>query len=166
MNRLNLIGLLWLTLVAASSVSAKDDDGKPPLEFQAMPSAFRAKQMEVTPQDDELTRAMKNRYNAAAAELAATYRMYSQGKGTLDIVYDAGKRLHKSALELAQPEQRVKLCEDWLEAAIFMEKTVLAKRDASIGSPAALPLAKYHTADARVQLLREKKRLEKSREPK
>lgn len=112
------------TLLAASGAAAADDQPA----RQAPTSIFTFEPLETPDSDGELTRLLKQRYNAAGAELAEKSLVYLGGRLSLSEVAASLERFAKAGCELNQtPAEQIQHLEKALRAAKNLEAIVRAK---------------------------------------
>jgi hypothetical protein len=146
--------LAALVLLGAAAVGRAADEDK-------LPAVLDNKPLEPAKGDDEERKLLKERYNAALRELQSRFLIFEAGKGTLETLSDAAKRVLDSELELCvKPAERIGVREKYLELARVAEKVQQARRDAGNASIADLEQARYFRIDAELKLLREKKAAE------
>jgi hypothetical protein len=121
------------------------------------PAAFKE-----NPDDDELTRLLKERYRTAAEEVATVAFHVVQGVGdtsaSLQRLSDAESRASRAALELCQTSaQRIAVLQKVLEARKRTEAYCKERYEAGADPAYALPLARYERLEAEIALVRAKR---------
>lgn len=142
--------LSFVNTLQAQDPAAGDDRPKPAiLKSQPLPS---------DPRDDELARLLKERYNAAVAELKNSLALYEVGRGDFYSVAHAGRRVLDAGVEIwTVPKDRISLLASYVELATDNEKIAKARLEHGNGSPIDLDRATYERANAQIMLLREKR---------
>jgi hypothetical protein len=158
------LGLLpFLTaggLVAQPRPAAVDD---PPKEKLA--GILGYKPLKADPKDDELRKLQIARYNEALEQIKALHETVLAGTKTPDILFDAGKRLCQSGMEVYDdPKDRIKLLTDYVELAKDTEKTFEAQLGGGRVDTSVFHEARYFRIDAEIQLLKAKRAAEKPKE--
>jgi hypothetical protein len=150
----------WLTLalllVPASGTIAQEP--QPKGGPAKLPAILTTEPLKEDPKDDELRKLLKARYNAAVAEMKARFKEFEAGRGRVDSMLGASKRLLESGLELsAGPNDRIKLLEQFLEMAKEAERIKQVLVDEGREAPTELHEARYLRIDAEIRLLRAKR---------
>jgi hypothetical protein len=153
MTRFLMLAALALLTATTAGRAARDED--------KLPAVLENKPLEPAKGDDEERKLLKERYNAALAELRARYQRFEAGNDTLDALFDAARRVLDSELELCgKAAERVAVREKYLELAREVEKIQQARVDAGRAGAQDLEQARYLRIDAQLQLLRAKKAAE------
>jgi hypothetical protein len=144
---LALVTALLTAAVAARPAAAQEEEIK-------IPVLLNAKSVEVKGADDDLRRLQKARYNAALDEGKARFNEYLAGRGGLEKLMAAARRVLESGLELnTGAADRIQLRVQLLELAREVEKISQAKYEAGRLPVAEMARARYLRADAEIQLL-------------
>jgi hypothetical protein len=140
-----LTSLTW-TLAAAD---------QPPGDKPAVTSIFSFKGAEIRDGDSELTRLLKQRYNAAGEELLAHSALYIGGRVTLEAIVGNIDRFTKAGVELYDsPMERVEHLERVLTAAKNVQEVVREKFRHEVEPVQAMKRADYLRYDVEIQLHR------------
>ncbi len=108
--------------------------------------------------DDELTKLLKLRVNAAASETQLLEPEMVVGRRSIEEVRVAYARLATARLDLAQGrDQRVRLLEEHLRQAKRLEELVRVGIDVDAFLPSTMSQATYFRLDAEIWLLRERR---------
>src|SRR5262249_1924933 len=112
----------------------KDDE---PKEFE--PALVKMKPLAANPKDNELHKLLKERFNAALAELQARYERVRAGMLGNEGLYDAGSRVKLAGLELYDdPKEKIALLEQYLELAKEIERIMKVRAEAGRVGPEEL----------------------------
>ena len=140
------LGLLF----GSTRIRAQDDKLEKELSVR-----FPFKAVKVEAGDDELRRLLKERYNAAVGELHDRTKEFLAGRGTLEYLFDAHRRLTRAGLEVYEkPADRVALLQKNLDQAKEVEKVNQARFDAGRIASQDLHRSRYFRLDAEIELLR------------
>jgi hypothetical protein len=121
-----------------------------------------SKRAAVKPDDDELRKLLKDRYNAAWLRVRQRFEMVRAGKLFPD--FESAQQLLAAALELEEtPAKQQQILEEYVELARMIEEIVEAKYQAGAIDLESYQTARYHRIDAEVQLLRFKRKLNPSK---
>jgi hypothetical protein len=126
-----------------------------------LPALLKAEPVKADPQDDDLRKLLKERYNEAVAEMSERSRQMRAGSTTFDSCFVAAQRLVPAGLELSEkPADQVALLEKYVALAKQYERLLEDRLERGIRgfSKAELHQVKYARADAEIQLLRAKER--------
>jgi hypothetical protein len=125
----------------------------------SLPALFDAKPLESATGDDDLRKLLKERYNAAVDMGRARFQEYVAGRGTLDILLEAGRYVLRAEVELNdKPADQVRVREKYLELTKEIEKINNARFQAGQLSLADKEQAHYVRVDAEIQLLKAKRK--------
>jgi hypothetical protein len=110
--------------------------------------------------DDELTKLLKERYNAAQREVRARLAAHIIiPQNSLEEIFGCFRRLHNSELELSdKPTDRVTVLEKHVKVAKWFEKVQEDLFKSDVGNPESLENARYWRLDAEIQLLKAKRK--------
>src|SRR5262245_60968843 len=92
----------WLTLVliqANGVIAQEPPSGQSGKDERKLPEILRAEPVKESPQDDDLRKLLKARYNEACAEMKARFVEFEAGKTTVDAMLGASQRLLEAGLE-------------------------------------------------------------------
>ena len=110
---------------SASAQEAKSARDEPP-----QPRIMTFTTVDIVETDGELTRLLKQRYNAAGEELRARVALYRGGRTPLDDLAESLTRFTKAGFELAEtPQKQVHALELALNTAQWIEKVVQVRFD-------------------------------------
>jgi hypothetical protein len=161
----------WLTLalfvipaggVIAQEPQRRQQDQAP---YDRLPALLTAKPVQPDPKDDDLRKLLVARYNESVAEMKVRYTEFQAGKTTIDSMLGASQRLLKSGLELSgNPQDRIKLLEQFLEMAKVVERIDQALVEAGRLSAAELHEARHLRIDTEIQLLRARREASKGKD--
>ena len=119
------------------------------------PAVLSAKPLKIEAGDDELHKLLKERYNAAVAELQARCEEVRSGPGSTEKLFDAARKVLRSELAISdKPADRIAVRGKQLELEQAAEKMAIARFKAGKLSDADVAAARYLRLDAAVQLLR------------
>jgi hypothetical protein len=150
--------LLLLGGLAVRSEAVPQQDQKPAEKEDKLPAVMSAEQLKIDAGDDELRKLLKERYNAAVAEMRARYRQLESGGGTLEDVFGAARKVLRSELALSdKPANRIAVRAKYLELEQAAEKVATTRHQAGKLSDAELAAARYLRLDAEIKLLQAKK---------
>ncbi len=140
----------------------------PPVEDppkEKLPGILGYKPMKADPKDDELKKLQIARYNEALEQLKDLNQFVLVGTKTPDIMFDAGKRLCLSGLEVYDdPKDRIRLLTDYVELMKNVEKTFQAQLEGGRIDSSVVHEARYFRIDGEIQLLKIKRAAEKPKE--
>ena len=158
----------WLTLallvMQAGDVIARGPQPSGQAEDK-LPAILSAEPLKEDPKDDELRKLLKARYNEAIAEMKARFQEFEAGKGALDTMLGASRRVLESGLELSDnPRERVKLLEQFLEMAKEVEKIKKAQIESGRNPIAELHEARHLRIDTEIRLLRARRQAAKGKD--
>lgn len=140
---------------APPAVPAKPPANQP--TRQELDNALNRQPVKIEAGDDEMTKLLKARFNAAVQELKVNMQAYELGLIKFDLLVNIGRRLHYSGWEIARTdEERIAECEMNLVLARTLENRIAAQAAAGAagGEHHLLANATYWRCDAEVQLLR------------
>jgi hypothetical protein len=153
MSRRAIAWFLPLAFILVGQLGAQPKD-----DTEELPAIFKGKPIPPAAGDDELRKLLKERYNAAVAELGGRYQMFLAGRGTFDSLFDGARRVVHAGLELHdKPADQIALLTGYVELARKIEKINQARDEAGRIMRQELDYARYMRADAEIQLLRAKK---------
>ncbi len=139
---------------------------KPPHTFVTMsiegpaPSVLTAQPLKPEPGDDELRKLLKERYNAALAELQGWVAEFHAGNHRMprDATTKAAQRVLEARLELSStPEDRIRIRQELVWCAWMYERVIRYHHHAGRIGIAELEKARYLRLDAQIKLLRAKR---------
>lgn len=160
MSRTFYHALSWIVLGYLTAVcGAPAAMGQAPGREQAM--RLNLNKAEVSDQDDDESRLLKERYNAALDEWESFHGLAEIGQiSPADPqLHDCLQRLVSAGLDLhRRPAERIKLLEEYVRMATLSEKTTEAAADAGRASTQENHRARYFRANAELMLLRERKK--------
>jgi hypothetical protein len=149
-----LVLAVSLTLCAARA-AAQDDE---------LPPILRANPFVVKNSDEELTRLLKARYNAALEQALGRYKELIAGKTTTDFMIQAATYLRDAGLEVnARPHDQVALLAQIAELARSVEKINRAKYEAGSIALTQMAQARHFRLDAEIRLLRARRAAAKAK---
>jgi hypothetical protein len=152
-----LLFLLGGLAVRAEAVPPQDQ--KPVGKEEKAPAVLTAKPLKIEAHDDELHKLLKERYNAAVAELQARSEEVKSGHGSIEQLFDAARKVLRSELSLSdKPADRLAVLEKHLELEHAAEKVATTRHQAGKLNDAELAAARYLRIDAEIQLLRAKQK--------
>jgi hypothetical protein len=161
--RLNLSLALLLSLVLADRLSAQQAGS----EKQNAPVHLALKPADAEPQDDELRKLLKARYNEALDELKErSDQLFLKGieLGGFAQVFDSANRFVRAGLELREkPAERVEILTQVLELARTAEKLAQSYFNANKLSSQDLHYARYSRLDIEIQLSRARRNAQKAK---
>lgn len=106
-----------------------------------------------SPQDGELRKLLRERYDAASKEMLARRELYRAGRVALDDVCAAIGRYAMAGSEIADsPAERIKLLASAVESAKFIEGEVKTKYENEVEPIQAMALATYTRSDMEIKL--------------
>ncbi|GIW91501.1 MAG: hypothetical protein KatS3mg109_2022 [Pirellulaceae bacterium] len=149
-----------LPLVAfAPSGAGKDEprDDNNWLNEETWPEFVAARSLDISDNDDALTKLLKERYNAGQDELRSRYVYWLQDAQSLPQVYDAARRVVEARLEAGGPRSElVTVLKEKLAFAKFVEKQAVEVRNKyrRARHEADVKCATYFRAAAEIELLR------------
>jgi hypothetical protein len=118
------------------------------------------KPVKVNKDDSEMQKLLKERYNQALLGLAARHQEFQAGRGTLEVLQDAAKRLVKAGLELKEePKDQVALLSGYIDVLKGIENAVEMRVQSGRAPMADLCEVRYNRLDAAIDLLRLKKKV-------
>ena len=145
--------------LAVPAEAVPPQDKKPAGKEEKAPAVLRAEPLKIEAGDDELTKLLKARYNAAVAELQARSKALESGNGTVEDIFGAARKVLRSELALSdKPADRIAVREKYLELERAAEKVATIRFQAGKLSDADLAAARYSRLDAEVQLLKAKRK--------
>jgi hypothetical protein len=158
---------LCLLLTLAGTSAAQLPPQKPPEQPGEKPPALLAAQPhKEDPQDDELRKLLKARYNEALAEAKTYYEDEKSPRDRLihyDDLYGRWQRLVQAGLELCdKPAEKVSLLTQYVEVNKDMERGIQERVDVGREVEYALHRARYQRLDAEIQLLRAKREVKET----
>src|SRR5262249_2269685 len=107
--------------------------------------------------EDKLTTLLKARVEMAETEFANRNQEFLAGRGTLDILFGAGKRLLQAQQELSnKKEDQISALEAYLKLTKDIEEVNQARFDAGRITIADLAESKYYRLEAEIWLERAK----------
>gem|GEM_PF-5037925 len=110
--------------------------------------------------EDELTRALKERFNISVRQTILNTARYKGGKSPLEAVYAAADLMLEAESELPPDHARqVALRQKWLTTAESLEYTIKDRHANGVDDLRVVYLAAFNVAHARVQLLHAKKQI-------
>jgi predicted transcriptional regulator len=116
------------------------------------------KPVEVSDDDDELARKLKERHNVAVKLFEARVEDYRRSFGTLALALDAGRQVVDAKLDLATSrDEQLAVYEGALEVARAIEKHFQELSEAGVGSTTDLQRAKLARVTVEVQILKLKR---------
>jgi hypothetical protein len=158
--RTALLTILALSFTTALVAFGEPVD-KPSGEKGSMATWLPISAFKENPDDDELTRLLKERYRSAAEEEMTLRAMLESGIDSdliLKRLGDAESRASRAALELCQTStQRIAVLEKILEARKGIEAYRKSRHEAGTDPAHVLPLARYERLDAEIALVRAKR---------
>lgn len=150
------IVLLCLSLGA---VAAQEER---PAEKPRQAAILKAEPLAIDPRDDELGRLLKERYNAAVAELKGSLAMYEHGRGNFAQIAHAGRRVLDAGVEIwTTPKDKLVLLASYVELAVDNEKLAKASYNVGQGMQIDVDRATYERVSAQLMLVREKRAAER-----
>jgi hypothetical protein len=159
-KKLVLAVLLVVALaVGLIGVLAAQQPTRQPFQLSEKAQALiNAKPLEPEAGDDDLRKLLKARYNAALSEVRNRYDALAKGRGTLDPLFDAGRRLFEAELDLyAKPAERITALEKLLEFVKEFEVILERNLKAEIGTPADLDRLRFGRLTIEVALVKAKR---------
>jgi len=142
--------------VPSEAVPSQD---KKPAGKEAAPAVLKAEPLKIEPGDDELAKLLRQRYNAAVAELQARNKALESGNGTVEDSFGVARKVLRSELALSdKPADRIAVREKHLELEQAAEKIATIRFHAGKITDADLAAARYLRLDAEVQLLKAKRK--------
>jgi len=139
---------------AGGAAEPRPDDE--PKEFEV--ALLKMKPLETGPRDDDLYKLMAERFNAALAEVQSAHQRVVAGQIGPDGLFEATSRLKHAGLEVfADPKQRIKLLEDFVELAKEVERITDARQQAGRATVEEMQRVRYYRLDAEIALLRLKR---------
>lgn len=122
----------------------------------ALPEVLKAKPLEIGPADDELTRLLKARYNAAQTVAIIEFVDYWRGF-QCNLVLDSGRRLLRAGLELnPSPKERLQFVGQMIEFANQVEFAMRLPPKEGL-----IPVESKKLEEFRLELAVERAKLEK-----
>jgi hypothetical protein len=139
----------------AGGAAGPRDDGEPK-EFE--PALLKMKPLETGPRDADLYKLLKERFNAALAEVQAAHQRVVAGQIGVEGLFDATARLKHAGLEVFDdPKERIKLLEQFVELAKEVERITDLRQQAGRATVEEVQRVRYFRLDAEIALLRLKK---------
>jgi hypothetical protein len=130
-------------------------EAKPAPNTPAQPQIMTFTTVDIAETDGELTRLLKQRYNAAGEELRARLTLYNRGRTSLDESAESLARFTKAGVELAEtPQKQVHALELALNTAQWIENVVQVRFDQGNESLHNQKHAKVVRNDLEIQLHR------------
>ena len=167
------LSLCLLLVLAGNSPSETPQSEKAPDKPKVkLPALLAAKPLKAGPQDDELRKLLKARYNEAVSE-ARDYYELEHLASTSAIEMDANEgyryqalhRVMQAGLEVFEkPAEKVAFLKQYLEVLKAAEKRTQAKNDVGRNRLGDLNRARYERLDAEIRLLRAKREADKAKD--
>jgi hypothetical protein len=124
------------------------------------PKILSAKPLETDGERDEMRRLVRQRYNAALAEVRGRYQQLDQSSTRMDELFDAFRRLLASGVAATDTgRELVDFLEQYVELTLDMQRRTQAHVRAGQSNNVAAAQARYMVLDAEIQLLRARRRL-------
>jgi hypothetical protein len=146
-------GLILLIAVAASrgvETRAQEDASEDAANNTFIKELLSIERIEPGEDDDELLKLHKARHNAALNEVQACYEDLRQGNTTIHQLFNAGRRLLDSQLELATfSEEKIAALETALKITNQFEAILAAQLDNGYGSKRELARITYERLQVR-----------------
>jgi len=160
-HRLGCLMLATLLILfgglAVPSEAVPSQDKKPVGKEEKAPAFLKAEPLKIEAGDDELTKLLKERYNAAVAELQARNKALESGNGTVEDIFGAARKVLRSELALSdKPADRIAVREKYLELERAAERIATTRFQAGKLGDDDLAAVRYLRLDAEVQLLKAK----------
>jgi hypothetical protein len=158
-------GRAALFLLAALALAALDLKARaaqaPPDKPEDLPEILKAQPLKPAPEDNELQRLLKDRYNAALQATQARLQEFLAGRAVIDVLLGQAGQVLTSELGLhGAPLERARVHEKYFQLARDIEKVAKARYDAGRMGIADYEQARYFRLDAEIQLLRARQEAE------
>jgi hypothetical protein len=155
-----ILGVTAALVICLAMTIASAQEAKPSPENPAQPRIMTFTTVDVAENDGELTRLLKQRYNASGEDLRARVALYGGGRIPLDEVAESLARFTTAGVELAQsPQKQVHALEYSLDTAKFIEKVVQVRFDQGNEALQIQKHAKVVRFDLEIQLHRAREAL-------
>ena len=152
------LGAAWILIPrSVERLSAQSSAGA---KQKKLPKLLAAKPLDVEGAQDEMTRLLRERYNAAVEEVRERYRQFQTSSPNIEPMFDALRRLLASgAAAVATGRNRIDFLSQYLELTrdLAAQTEKLAKNGTASRAEAAQ--ARYMVLDARIQVLHAQRRL-------
>lgn len=158
-------------LITLSVVHAQD---QPNAEYQPSPGLQEVldgkhspEEFRVSPEDDELTRLMKQQINVVLAERRMIDRRIEVGDVAIEALLECDRRLCNALIGFYanQPRKQIEAMERRLEGAIMIEKQALSLSQLGTGTISDYYRASANRIGVELDLLRLKEQLENAEQP-
>ena len=123
-DSMRMTSILVVTVAMALFASALDAQtaSRDALLGDRFLSLIDSQPLPVSADDDELVKLLKARHNVALEGLQESYRDFLNNVVEVDVVFDAGRRLVDSRLDLAStPEERLEVYDEVLSILVELE---------------------------------------------
>lgn len=146
-------------LMGAGHVDAQDSPGAAASPQQARVdrdlALLAADLVEEDPQDDELRKLLKARYNAAVLELKVLHALYQNGRASVESFAEVGRRIVESGSAIREePGARAVLLEQYVALLKAIERSTQLSLEHGIATPGDLHRARCIRLDAEIEWLR------------
>jgi hypothetical protein len=149
-----LAGSLFARVTQSQELAAEPALENPRLQPAEL-SLLMVEPVAQDPQDDELRKLLKARYNEAVGEFQARFSAFQAGRDDIDTLPEAGQRVVESGLELTdKPEQRIGLLTQKVELMRMAEGIANSQLAGGMVPVSEVHKACYQRFDAELELLR------------
>ncbi len=163
---------VFLTAVGNSAPQTPQPQKPPDKPKVILPALLSAKSLKEDPQDDELRKLLKARYNEAVSEAKAYYEQEQLANRNAveltrneDYRYRMLQRVVQAGLDLCDtPAEKIALLKQYLEVTKEDEKRTQARYDAHRIPIGDLNRARYERLDAEIRVLRAKREADKAKD--
>jgi hypothetical protein len=157
----------WLSCLIAGLIGfSVAEAGEGQADERKVPAILLVKPVEEDPNDDELRKLIRARYNTAVLEVQHARQLFLGGRVTFDNVASAGQRLVQAGLEYHRsPAERGELLSQYVELTREYERAIESKVNNGVEGHQVLYQARFERLNAEIQLLRFKQTAEPGSPP-
>ena len=152
------IALVFVISLWTASSKAQDPDLR---DEKTWPVLVRDQPLKVGENEDQVTKLMKKRYNAALDELRTRFNFWIQSEGRLAQICDNADRVVSSRMEIeSQAADKIRLLKQKLNFAMVVERrtVALAKTKSRAQNILDQKFARYYRLNVEIELARVSKR--------